>query len=802
MNFLGRVRRDPVWAYVAALALAYAFLAGWKTVADFDLGWQLATGRYIAQHHSIPSTDVLSYTAAGREWLYPPFSGLFFYLLAKAGGWTALSWLNALACLAVVGILVWHGRRLTALLAFLAVPAIDFRTEARAELFTTLLFAVYAVLLWRHYRGQRVSLWLLPVVMAAWVNLHPGFAAGLLLLAAYVFIELAEFMYPSRRGPALARLRRAAPWIALSALATLLNPWGYRIYEVLIRQSQAGELHSAFIGEWSSIRLNTGRLHELVNFRSAGSGDWWLLLAGAVGAVLYVLRLRLAPALLLAGGAYLSLLHIRFQALFAILVVVLAGSLPDEFPPAAAETGSPNPWRQWLWSPPVRKAAASALLTGATLLAGVRMNDLVTNRHYIVDGQVSLFGAGPSWWFPERAADFVERERLPGQIFNDVDLGGYLAWRLGPQYPVYVDSRYLPYGTQFLLEKNHLMSEPPSSADWRREEARRNINLAIFSLSRYGELEHAPLQAFCASPDWQLVYLDEVSALFLRNRPENAAWLERLHLDCRTAPIQPPQEGVSTSWGRAEQFEFWANAGSVFYLLSRDAEALAALDRANQIFGDDPNLHLIRAQFFEATGQTGRAEHEFRASLDLARTDAAWFGLGRLYAATHHFPEAAACLRESAKLSTRGYDRYLLLAQVYLAMGEPRQALEALDRAARQNPFEGAASPLGAEFGARLAESRCQAWAALRDFKQSEQFARQAISYTPQNPKRWLLLADIYAAEGKPLESARARQNALALASGTRATPVPGPGGSAETPPGAQPDQPGTAPSPPAVPPL
>jgi tetratricopeptide (TPR) repeat protein len=220
-------------------------------------------------------------------------------------------------------------------------------------------------------------------------------------------------------------------------------------------------------------------------------------------------------------------------------------------------------------------------------------------------------------------------------------------------------------------------------------------------------------------------------------------------------------------------FEFWANAGSVFYLLSRDAEALAALDRANQLFGEDPNLHLIRGEFFAATGNTAMAEQEFRTSLNLQRTDAAWYGLARLYATAHRFPEAAACLRESAKLSIRDYDRYLLLAQVYLTMGQPLEALDALDRAARRNPFEKGASALGTEFNARLAEGRCRAWAAMRDFKKSEEFARQALSFTPQNPQRWLLLADIYAAEGKPIESARARQNALALATRTAATPVP-----------------------------
>ena len=114
-----QLRRDPIRAALIALALLYALLAGLKTVADLDLGWQLATGRYIVAHHSIPSTDVLSHTAHGAEWIYPPFSGVILYMVALLGGWDALSWFNALACMATVALLVLRGGRLTALLAIL-----------------------------------------------------------------------------------------------------------------------------------------------------------------------------------------------------------------------------------------------------------------------------------------------------------------------------------------------------------------------------------------------------------------------------------------------------------------------------------------------------------------------------------------------------------------------------------------------------------------------------------------------------------------------------------------------------------
>jgi len=63
-----RDSRSANWLRLSliAIVLVYAFLAGLRTVADFDTGWQLATGRYIVQHHGIPIPDTFSYTARGR----------------------------------------------------------------------------------------------------------------------------------------------------------------------------------------------------------------------------------------------------------------------------------------------------------------------------------------------------------------------------------------------------------------------------------------------------------------------------------------------------------------------------------------------------------------------------------------------------------------------------------------------------------------------------------------------------------------------------------------------------------------
>jgi len=128
--------RDRLLLYaLRSVAVIYAFLAGLKTVAEFDLGWQLATARWIVAHRQIPSTDVLSYTAAGQPWIYPVGSGLVFYGLFLLGGYALLSWLTAFGCAGTVALLLRRGSALTAALAIVAVPPIASRVTARAEMF-------------------------------------------------------------------------------------------------------------------------------------------------------------------------------------------------------------------------------------------------------------------------------------------------------------------------------------------------------------------------------------------------------------------------------------------------------------------------------------------------------------------------------------------------------------------------------------------------------------------------------------------------------------------------------------------
>ena len=245
----------------AVFVLANVFVAGLRTVSDSDSGWHLATGRYVWEHHAIPSTDALSFASAGQPWIYPPFGQVFLYLAYRVGGYAALSWPSGVACVGIVAYLMCKRTMASLVLAMLAIPAIAYRTAPRADLFGTVLFAVLLGELWAFHCGEKHQLWIVPTLMLLWVNLHPGFIAGLAVIAAFLVFEAGTMVFASRRRTSHLRLREAWPWLVAGAAATLVNPWGFRIYPAALNLagvfgSAPGSLNSGtYIQEFSSVPI-------------------------------------------------------------------------------------------------------------------------------------------------------------------------------------------------------------------------------------------------------------------------------------------------------------------------------------------------------------------------------------------------------------------------------------------------------------------------------------------------------------------------------------------------------------------
>jgi tetratricopeptide (TPR) repeat protein len=497
----------------------------------------------------------------------------------------------------------------------------------------------------------------------------------------------------------------------------------------------------------------------------------------AIAIVVCFLKKEIGTAILLAGALYESIVHIRFQAILAIFVVVIGGSI---LPYVAKILG---PFRKSAEENRAEKVPASlqqisfapgiALVALFTSFAGVRSYDLVSNKHYIDAGETTLFGAGESWWFPEKAMDFLEKEKLPANLFHDYNAGGYLTWRVGERYPDFADGRFIPFVPDIFTKQRALLAASPDSASWKESAERWGINTIVLSLSRYAGLSGYSLADYCNSKTWKPVYADDVSIIFVRNRAESMNLLNRFTIDCAKMILPAPAVASGNSWNaRAERFNFLMNAASVYYILSRDAEASATLQEAASLFPDNASFHLLTAQLLQTNNHLEEAEREYTRAVNERPSDAGWFALATLYSSQHRYAEAERCVKEAIGYSQIPYERLRSLGLLYLLMGRPKDALTQFDRAEQKSPFRDNTSEEGRSFNARLAAARAKAYRAMNDLSQALAQQERATELTPENPAAWDILAELAQAQGDAARAKGARDRAENLRSSVGASPA------------------------------
>ena len=700
-----------LFTLLAVVALIYAFISGLRTVSDPDFFWQLATGRWVAQHHHVFSTDVFSYTAFGQPWIYPVGSGLIFYATYLIGGYALLSWLGAVTCVGTVVALLRRNSAVGAAIAIVAVPLIARRTTPRAEMFTVILFAVFLSLLWENYRTGHARLWPLPLLMVAWVNFHLGFVSGLGLMAAFVGLDVLQILRGGeRRREAGQRLRRTLPWLGATALATILNPWGWNVYAALIRQNRAMAEHTNWIAEWGKMPFSWSALLHAFSITHPET-FYVLLVIVAAGVVAALLQGEIGGAILLVGATYEGIQHLRTEALTACVVVVVGGSV------LAAALRSVTVWISSVRIRTVLAVAASLTIAGLGFYwcaDSLRLNETA----------LSSFGGGLGWWFPERATEFIRQANVPGEIFNTYNEGGYLTWALGPKYRDYIDGRAIPFGPGAFLRQAELLQSPPDSAEWQTEADRYNIHAIILPLNRF-ESELGYLKHFCNSTSWRPVYLDEISAVFVRNTPETADLIRRSQVNCATAALPAAVRDGSS----AASFNAWANAAIVLADLGRNLEALSAAGKAEEILPQSSFVPWLRGNVDYAMGNQYDAEREYRNAIAVnPGIPLFWFSLATVYKHQDRIPQTIAAQRKAIELSTMPKPYELLkLARLYLDVKQPKEALEVFDEAVR------VASPDlrsgGGEHNVQFQadQGRAAAWRALGNAKKAAEFDQKAV---------------------------------------------------------------------------
>lgn len=490
-----------------------------RPLADPDIGWHIRTGEQILATHSIPRTDSFSSTMQGQawfawEWLYDALLGILYH----AGGLNGVVWLCALLAASIFMILLrlllknGTGLPLAIFLMLLAEAAATIHLYARPHI-VSWFFSLFWFVALERWEQQTAPRWLpcfFPVSMALWVNLHGGWIFGLTLLGTYA---LAAFLESLRTADPFARIRnwkraQALGWVLLgSALATLVNPYGWRLHAHIYRYlsdryliNRIDEFQSPDFHGWAQRCFGTILLLVLVGF------------AGTRRAVR--LRHLLVALLAVYAGLYAS----RNLPVSSMLLVLIAGPiLWENFISLAEKPGCWTWARGWvgrIGSFSERMCAQELRLQGhlwpvATVIAALA---ICTQGGRLGSRQVMQAQFDPLK-LPVAAVGSLQQERSPEPIFSTDAWSGYLIYRLYPERKVMVDDRHDLYGSSRIREYLILLQGEPGWENvlekWQIQSALLPTRSTLANLLR--ELPQG----------WHPVYEDNVAVVFERKAKED-----------------------------------------------------------------------------------------------------------------------------------------------------------------------------------------------------------------------------------------------------------------------------------------
>ena len=352
-----------LWAFLAvALPTLAALIASLSTV---DLAYQLRAGAQMLDGQGIPTVDTWTFTAAGTPWLDQQWGAQLVLAAAyRLAGWTGLVVLRAglvaviFACLFEIARRRGIGVRVAALLTLAAFVVAAPALALRPQLIGMALFAV-VLLLVTDRRRHPGRLWLVPLVVVAWANIHGSFFLGPVVLGLAWLEDVHDRVPGARRTLAVA---------LVSAAAASLTPFGPAVWAYAVGLSTNPAV-TARITEWqpSSLRdipglvffasvlgvvaimARSGRvtawptLAWLAVFAGIGAYAargiaWWPL--GAVPAVAAIIALRRPGSIAVAEPTETPVMR-RLNAAVAALLVVIGIVLVPAWRPLEPALGAP-----------------------------------------------------------------------------------------------------------------------------------------------------------------------------------------------------------------------------------------------------------------------------------------------------------------------------------------------------------------------------------------------------------------------------------------------------------------------------
>ncbi len=467
------------------ILFALIFALATRVPLDTDTWWHIRSGQYTLTQ-GMMYADPFSYTKLGTPYVNQSWGGqLFIYWAWQIGGSFGLAiYVSVLATAGMVFIykMCEGNAYLRAFAVIIGAATAAVFWSARPQMFSFFLSTVVLYLLYLYRRKHADRLWLIPIIMGIWGNLHAGYSIGFIFLGGVIAGEiLGRVFNPQGDYLPWKSIRKLIIIALISGAALVINPYTIKILLVPFNTVGIGVLR-AYIQEWNS-----------PDFQQRETWPFIFLLLGVFGAAgASKRRINWTDFVLVSGSAFMGMLAGRNIAVFAVAAT----------PVLTYHLDSILQERGWLLNPvrrvTPRQARLNVVIVTVIVIAALLKVLLVLEPKSVA--------ADMKAYLPVGATNYLEKNRPPGPIFNSYNWGGYLI-EFAPDYPVFVDGRTDLYGDTFL---NQYLQTASGSTGWRDTLKQYGVNTVVM------EKGSGLAQRLREEPGWKEVYDDDMAAIFTK----------------------------------------------------------------------------------------------------------------------------------------------------------------------------------------------------------------------------------------------------------------------------------------------
>jgi hypothetical protein len=548
---MNRVKK--LYKFVFIFLLSILFFAEFFhpiTAINDDLGRHILLGEVIVRTHHVPQTNLLSYIYPNYPYIAISWlAEVIYYFLFLVGGFDLLLITNTILIAFAFGLLIFYSTKknpltlATLLSVTLYLLLLGLRSDIRPEVVSMVCMSLFMIILFSYLEKRNRYIWFLIPIELLWVNTHIYFFVGPVLIILFLVDEMISHNF-RRSG-----IKNLSFVFIATLLVTLINPnsikgalfpltvlhnYGFPIVE---NQSL---LTLFVIYHASEILLPVSGVIALfiVLFlarKNTQPIDWLLAVVFSIATVIIFRNILLFVfATFLTFSTQLNFLFTKYKANVKKLSRI-----------------------SYIFYYPLSLLLIMLFIAIFISEKGVGIG-------------VTAYG--------KNATDFLQAHNIKGPLYNNLNIGGYLAYRIYPQQ-VFLDNRPEAYPVSFFQKIYIPMQDDPNI--FKKLDQQYQFNAIIIEHWDNTPWGYPLLNYLINDSNFKLIYLDPYVVLLIRNTGTNRELIAQYHITKNNlkANLTTKTQNLSNYLFFFEKVGWTKNVNATLSLIKKSDPQLCVLKR-------------------------------------------------------------------------------------------------------------------------------------------------------------------------------------------------------------------------------